>query len=158
MPIDELSQRLLPYVRAAGFSVDEAKMLQVTPLVRERIRVLPEVAAVADLFFVDELPPYDPNELIPQKGDATMALDVLNHAHEVLSVAEFTHAALEAALREAAATLKVKTGQMFLPIRVAVCGRKTAPPLFETLEVLGRETSLKRIEQAIEKLQATTNL
>ena len=37
--------------------------------------------------------------------------------------------------------LKVKTGQMFLPIRVAVCGRKTAPPLFETLEVLGRETT-----------------
>ena len=63
--------------------------------------------------------------------------------------------ALESALREAAATLKVKTGQMFLPIRVAVCGRKTAPPLFETLEVLGRETSLKRIEQALGKLQAT---
>ena len=39
---------------------------------------------------------------------------------------------------------------MFLPIRVAVCGRKTAPPLFETLEVLGRETCLKRIEQALE--------
>jgi glutamyl-tRNA synthetase len=39
---------------------------------------------------------------------------------------------------------------MFQPIRVAVCGRKAAPPLFETLEVLGRETSLKRIGQAIE--------
>ena len=38
---------------------------------------------------------------------------------------------------------------MFQPIRVAVCGRKNAPPLFETLEVLGRETCLKRIEQAI---------
>jgi glutamyl-tRNA synthetase len=36
---------------------------------------------------------------------------------------------------------------------VAVCGRKTAPPLFETLEVLGRDVSLKRIDQAIEKLQ-----
>ena len=70
-------------------------------------------------------------------------------------MAEFSHSALESALREAAATLKVKTGQMFLPIRVAVCGRKTAPPLFETLEVLGRETSLKRIEQALGKLQAT---
>jgi glutamyl-tRNA synthetase len=40
---------------------------------------------------------------------------------------------------------------MFQPIRVAVCGRKNAPPLFETLEVLGRETTLKRIEQAIQK-------
>jgi glutamyl-tRNA synthetase len=43
----------------------------------------------------------------------------------------------------------MKAGQMFQPIRVAVCGRKVAPPLFETLEVLGRETSLKRIELAI---------
>ena len=42
--------------------------------------------------------------------------------------------------------LKIKTGQMFQPIRVAVCGRKDAPPLFETLEVLGRETCLQRIE------------
>jgi glutamyl-tRNA synthetase len=47
----------------------------------------------------------------------------------------------------------VKAGQMFQPIRVAVCGRKNAPPLFETLEVLGRETTLQRIGQAIEKLQ-----
>ena len=51
------------------------------------------------------------------------------------------------------ATLGIKAGQMFQPIRVAVCGRKNAPPLFGTLEVLGRETSLERIEQAIGKLQ-----
>ena len=146
--------KLLPYVRAAGWQADEAKMLKVTPLIQERIRVLNDVTTVADLFFVDELPPYDPGELIPQKGDAAMAVDVLNHSAEVLAVAEFSHSALESALREAAATLKVKTGQMFLPIRVAVCGRKTAPPLFETLEVLGRETSLKRIEQALGRLQA----
>ena len=48
--------------------------------------------------------------------------------------------------------LKVKTGQMFQPIRVAVCGRKVAPPLFETLVVLGRETCLHRIERALELL------
>jgi glutamyl-tRNA synthetase len=42
---------------------------------------------------------------------------------------------------------------MFQPIRVAVCGRKNAPPLFATLEVLGRDTSIARIGQAIQKLQ-----
>ena len=46
---------------------------------------------------------------------------------------------------------------MFQPIRVAVCGRKNAPPLFETLEVLGRETCLKRIDQAIQMLLAPSN-
>jgi glutamyl-tRNA synthetase len=47
----------------------------------------------------------------------------------------------------------LKAGQMFQPIRVAVCGRKNAPPLFETLEVLGRDVTLVRIERAIQKIQ-----
>jgi len=60
---------------------------------------------------------------------------------------------LEATLRSAAQEMGIKPGQMFQPIRVAVCGRKQAPPLFETLEVLGREKSLERIEQAIRKIE-----
>ena len=59
----------------------------------------------------------------------------------------------EATLRSAAEEMGIKAGQMFQPIRVAVCGRKQAPPLFETLEVLGREKSLERIEQAIGKVE-----
>jgi glutamyl-tRNA synthetase len=135
MPVDELAALLLPYVQAAGWTVDEAKMRAVTPLVQERIRVLPEVTAVADLFFVEQLAPYDPAELVPQKGDAAMAERVLSKAAEALADAEFTHAGLESSLREAASRVGVKAGADVLPIRVAVCGRKTAPPLFETLEV-----------------------
>lgn len=153
LPVDDLAGRLLPYIEQAGWKADLAKMRQVTPLIQERIRVLPEVTAVADLFFVDELAPYDPAELIPQKGDPAMASQVLEGALEVLAVAEFTHAGLETVLRNEANRLGIKAGQMFVPVRVAVCGRKTAPPLFETLEVLGRETTLKRIRQALEKLQ-----
>jgi glutamyl-tRNA synthetase len=128
-------------------------MLRVTPLIRERIKTLKDVVAVADFFFVKQLPAYDKAELIPQKGDASMALKALGKAQEVLATAEFTHAGLEEALRTAAGSMGVKAGQMFQPIRVAVCGRKNAPPLFETLEVLGRETVLDRIAQAVEKLR-----
>jgi glutamyl-tRNA synthetase len=109
---------------------------------------------VADFFFVDQLPPYDPAELIPQKGDAVMALRALESGYAVLSTAGFTHDELDAALRKAAGELGIKTGQMFQPIRVAVCGRKNAPPLFGTLEALGRETSLARIQEAIEKIKS----
>ncbi|MGC2142500.1 MAG: hypothetical protein WA619_01665, partial [Candidatus Acidiferrum sp.] len=107
----------------------------------------------ADFFFVDQLPPYDPAELIPQKGDAAMALRVLTRAREVLANVEFKHDPLDQALRAAAQELSVKVGQMFQPIRVAVCGRKNAPPLFETLAILGRKTCLERIDQAIQKMQ-----
>lgn len=149
MPAEALADRLAPFAPNA----DADKILQVVPLIQERIKLLSEVSTVADFFFVDELPPYDRTELIPQKGDAAMALAVVEQAREILATAEFNHDALDAALRAGAERMKIKAGQMFQPIRVAVCGRKNAPPLFETLVVLGRETCLKRIERAIEMLR-----
>jgi glutamyl-tRNA synthetase len=157
LPIDELAGRLLPFVQAAGFHADLPRLLQLTPLLQERIKLLRDVNAVADFFFFDDLPPYDIAELIPQKGNAAMALAALRRGREVLAtVPEFTHAAFDAALRAAAQEMKMKAGQMFQPIRVAVCGRKNAPPLFETLEALGRDVCLKRMDQAIEKLQRSS--
>src|SRR5580698_3155723 len=153
LPVKELSARLLPVVRAAGFNITPERVSQVTPLIRERIKLLRDVLTAADFFFVDQLPPYDPAELIPQKGDVNMALKVLARALEVLADVEFKHDPMDQSLRAAAQELGVKAGQMFQPIRVAVCGRKNAPPLFETLEVLGRETTLARIEQALEKIE-----
>ncbi len=152
LPVEELSARLLPIVREAGFDVAEERMRQVTPLIRERIKLLRDVLTAADFFFVAQLPPYDPAELIPQKGDAAMARRVLEKARAVLAKTEFTHDALDQALRAAAQELGVKAGQMFQPIRVAVCGRKNAPPLFETLAVLGREKTLERIAQATRRV------
>jgi len=152
LSVDELSARLLPVVHAAGFPIAPEKMRAITPLIRERIKLLRDVVTVADFFLVDQLPPYDPAELIPQKGDAAMALRVLSRAREILAQTEFKHDPLDQNLRAAAQELGLKAGQMFQPIRVAVCGRKNAPPLFETLEVLGRETTLVRIAQAIQKL------
>jgi len=152
LAIEDLSQRLLPIVQEAGFKITPERMLRVTPLIRERIKLLRDVLTAADFFFVDELPPYDPAELIPQKGDAAMAAKVMKRAKEVLANVEFKHDPLDQALRAAAQELGIKAGQMFQPIRVAVCGRKNAPPLFETLEVLGKETTLARIGEALGKL------
>ncbi len=152
LPVEDLSARLLPIVQGAGFNVTPEKMLRVTPLIRERIKLLRDVLTAADFFFVEQLPAYDPAELIPQKGDAAMALKVLTRAKEVLADVEFKHDPLDQALRAAAQELGVKAGQMFQPIRVAVCGRKNAPPLFETLEVLGKETTLARVGQALQKM------
>ena len=152
LPIEDLSKRLFPIVLNAGFNVSAEKTLRITPLIRERIKLLRDVLTAADFFFVDQLPPYDPAELIPQKGDAAIAKKVLQKAQSVLATVEFKHDPLDQALRAAAQELGIKAGQMFQPIRVAVCGRKNAPPLFETLEVLGRETTLARIQHAISQM------
>jgi glutamyl-tRNA synthetase len=152
LPVPELAQQIQPFLTAAGLTTTPESVEAVTPLIQERIKLLSDAPAAADFFFLDELPPYDSAELTPKKGDAQMALSALKKALEVLPGTEFTHDALEATLRSASDELKIKAGQMFQPIRVAVCGRKNAPPLFETLHVLGKETCLKRIGQAIAKL------
>lgn len=149
LPVEQLSAQLAPFFEKAGLEAAPEKLLSVTPLIRERIKLLGEAPTAADFFFVQELAPYDPAELIPAKGgDAAMARRVLHHALEILPGVNFDHDSLDQALRAAAAQLGLKAGPMFQPIRVAVCGRKNAPPLFETMVVLGRETCLKRIREA----------
>jgi glutamyl-tRNA synthetase len=158
LPVDELAGDLRPFFEKAGFKTTPEKVAAVVPLIRERIKLLGDAVGAADFFFVDQLPPYDLVELIPVKkgestGDAELALRVLEKAQEVLAVTNFDHDSLDKALREAAAELGLKAGPMFQPVRVAVCGRKNAPPLFETLVVLGREVCLERIKQAEERLK-----
>lgn len=148
LPVDDLSRWLQPFFEQAGFHATPEKLLAVTPLIRERIKLLRDAVSAADFFFLDQLPPYDPAELIPQKGDAALALRVLRKAADALAETPFEHDPLEQAMRQAAADLGLKAGPMFQPIRVAVCGRKNAPPLFATMAVLGREVCLERIRQA----------
>ena len=152
---EDLAGRLIPFFEKAGWKAEREKVLQIVPLIRERIKRLSAAVAVADFFFLEKLPPYDAAELIPKKGDVAMALAALERAREALEKVEFTRGAIEAALRGEAEKLGVKAGQMFHPIRVAISGRKVSPPLFESLEVLGKETSLERIDEAIAKLRET---
>src|SRR5665213_349666 len=148
MPQDELAEQLLPFMPGA----DAAKMRQVVPLIQERIKLLRDVKSAADFFFAENPP--ERAQLIPPKGDEKIAARALEEASIVLrDVKSFDHASLDAALRGGAARLEMKAGLMFQPIRVAVCGRKDAPPLFETLEVLGRETALERIDHALQLLR-----
>ncbi len=155
LPIEDLTDRLLPFLAEAGIQAKREKMLLITPLIRERIKTLSEAAAWIDFFFMAELPSYDTALLIPKKTTAAVTLTILERAQQILTTVEFTHDTLENALSAEANKLGLKTGQMFQPIRVAVCGRTVAPPLFETLVVLGRELSLKRIGQAIAKIRNT---
>ena len=153
LSVEDLTDRSLPFLQKAGVKADRERMLPITPLIQERIETLGDVAGQVDFFFAEELPDYDSAELIPKKSDLETTVSALEEAGEILSTIEFEHDALDAALREAAKAMGLKVGQMFQPIRVAVCGRKAAPPLLDTLVVLGRDTVLKRLRQAVDKLK-----
>lgn len=153
LPVEDLTERLLPYLTAAGINADRETLLKITPLIQERLTVLSDAPPWVDFFFVDALPPYDLNLLVPKKMTLADVPNILQTARRVLAGSDFTHEALDANLREAANNLGLKPGEMFQPIRVAVCGKIVAPPLFETLAILGREKVLQRIDRALERFR-----
>ncbi|MCH7838286.1 MAG: glutamate--tRNA ligase, partial [Chloroflexi bacterium] len=111
-------------------------------------------AAMTEGFFTEELV-YDASDLLPKrmKNDPAGARDALRAAKaSVEALAAWEHEALEAALRSLAEERGMKAGDLFMLLRVAVTGRPISPPLFESMEVLGRERCLRRIDEAAERL------
>jgi len=98
---------------------------------------------------------YGPELLHPKKGGPAEARAALDGARDVLTAiddADFSAELLEQRCRSAADEMGVKAGDFFTPIRIAVTGRPVSPPLFDSLELLGRDRSLARLELARAKL------
>lgn len=126
---------------------------KIAPLIQERINTINEAVTYADFFFTDNELDYDPSLLIGKKMTAEITQKALKAAYEKLStIDKFDHDSLEANLRQLAEDLEIKTGQLLSPLRVASTGKTAAPPLFETMAVLGKTKCLKRIEIALDKL------
>ena len=140
LPPAEFAHRLVLWLGENGYAWDAELVSRAAPLVQEKIARLAEFPAFAGFFFGDVEP--DPADL---DGGAPM----LAVTEEVLvSLEPFEAAAIEAALRATAEGLGLKPRQAFQPIRVALTGSKVSPGLFESIELLGRETTLRRLRAA----------
>ena len=134
--------------------IDRETVRRLAPLIRERIKRLDEIAGMTEGFFTDELP-YGAPELLGKgfKKDAAGAQEALRQAKaRIEALPAWEHEALEASLRSLAEDLGVKAGELFMLLRVAVTGRPVSPPLFESMEVLGRERCLRRLDEAAGRL------
>ena len=155
---EDFTKRALPFLEQglpAGvkrpLSIDYVK--RIMPLIQERAKTLAEVAELTEFFFVDELD-CDANLLIGKdmtQESATRALDIAQKRLEKLE--PFDEESLEALLRPLAVELGLKTGQLFGTLRVAATAQTAAPPLFQTMAVLGKERCLRRIEAAFDRLR-----
>ncbi len=153
MSPETLADHMVPLLQSAGFlSAEEAAnrrewLLKLALLVSERIKRLDEVVPMVDFLFADEVA-IDESALakVLRKEGAGTALDA---CRETLSrLQSFDAATIEAALREVPERVGVKPKVAFQAVRVAVSGTTVSPPLFESLELLGRERTLARIDVA----------
>ncbi|MEJ7795926.1 MAG: glutamate--tRNA ligase [Nocardioides sp.] len=149
LTIDDLTHRVLPHLKAAGVVGDpvhdsDARLLELAmPLVAERMNKLTEAPLMLGFLFADEVDRHD------ELDDA--GRDVVKAAHDALaSVSHWSTAEIEEALRTSLVDgLGLKPRLAFGPVRIAATGRKISPPLFESLELLGRDRSLARLSGAL---------
>jgi len=158
LSVDDLAARVTPFLEAGlppevSRPLPEDYIRQIVPLVQERLKKLSEIVELTDFFFASDLV-YDPLLLVGKKMTKEQSLVALQTSYDRLSMlAKFDKGTLESMLRPLAEELALGTGQLFGTLRVAVTGRTVAPPLFETMAVLGKERTLKRIKTAIRRLQ-----
>jgi glutamyl-tRNA synthetase len=144
----ELSE---PFIEKAGITVsDEAYLLSVLEIVKEKIKLFKDVPDWIGYFFTEDFP-LDP-ESVEKTLNKSGAIDRLSRLREQFArVEDWRATALESALKQLAAEIGCKTGELVHPTRVAVSGRSIGPSLYEMLEIMGKSRVLQRMDRVLEK-------
>jgi len=158
LSVEEMTERVVPFLARAGLvdptptDTERARLDAAMPLVAERINTLSEAVAMLDFLFVAE------DDFTRDEADVEKVLDeagrqVVQASYDALSAVsedDWTTTNIEEALRaKLVEELGLKPRNAFGPVRVAVTGRRVSPPLFESLELLGRDISLARHVSAL---------
>jgi len=148
----ELARRLKPFFIRAGYAPEDNKLIKIAPIIRERMITLDDSVEMAGFFFREKVEP-NPAELVAKglskeesRGIAISSLEILK------KLSDFSTSSLEPPLREFVDRSGRTAGQVFGILRVALTGQKISPPLFESMEIIGRDTCIQRLEKAIELL------
>jgi glutamyl-tRNA synthetase len=155
---EDFATRVLPFMERdlpeiVKRPLDKNYIEKMLPLVQERAKTLEEVTSLVDFFFFENLE-YEV-KLLAGKMEIPVARETLKKAMAKLeALNEWKAEIMENAMRPMCAELELKPAVFFGMLRVAVTGRTVSPPLFETMEVLGRERSFKRLQLAQSRLNA----
>jgi len=148
LAVDDLAARLAPVFARAGFTADDAKLRRVAAVVQVRIVTLEDAVEMGGFFFRDTVAP-NPKDLAGKGLTPAQSADALRAAREILAAKPaFDPAAAEEELRALAETLGYKPAVLFGIMRSAITGQAVSPPLFASMEIIGRETFLARMNAA----------
>ncbi len=140
LPVEEFAERLVAYLREAGYDWPEERVRAAAPIVQEKIGRFAEFPDFAGFLFHA----VEPDPTLLDAGILRAA------AAELRDTEPWTAEAIETSLKQVCEALGEKPRTVYLPIRVAVTGSRVSPGLYESLELLGREESLARLEAGAE--------
>jgi glutamyl-tRNA synthetase len=153
LTLEDLGARLLPLFLQAGLDVDADRLRPIVPLLQERLRTLDDAVEMAGFFFRSEVHP-DPESLVLKgltaKDSAAALQEVLDRLRPI---SPWKADALEPPCRQLAEERSLTAGQLFGAMRSAITGQSVSPPLFESMEIVGRGASLDRLAAAVASLR-----
>jgi glutamyl-tRNA synthetase len=161
MDTDKLAELLKPFYEAEGYTVDMDLMKQIAPLINTRIKKLSDAPEFSGFLFDDwtkfEAPPAE--WMIHKKSNAEEAVTILNRSIEVIEgLDDFSPTAQYDAFKALAQEMGISNSVLFTPLRIGATGLKVHPPIFETLEILGKAESVRRLKLAIDQLKTTAEV
>jgi glutamyl-tRNA synthetase len=152
LPAGDLAARLKPYFLREGLVVEDSKLRKIIPLIRERLVTLDDCLPFAAWFFKETVTP-NPAELVAKGLSAAQSAEVLRQSYQILAgLPELRHDLAELPMRALVGQLGLSPTQVFGIVRVAVTGQTVSPPLFESMQIVGKEKVQERLQQAIKIL------
>lgn len=149
LPLDEFVKRSAPFFEKKGLKIDPARFNLISKDIQERVTTLKEVPEMVEFLCVDKIE-RDIPAMFDKGVTPAVAKDILTAGIEILKgLSDFSKEATEAALRPLGEKFGLKLGPIFAVFRVAIIGKKITPPLFSSLAALGKEASIKRMEEAL---------
>lgn len=152
MPLARFRELSEPFIRKAEIAItNETYLLQVLEIVKEKIKLFKDVPEWIGYFFTEDFPLEQ--EAVEKTLNKPGAGDRLAHLRDrYAGVEDWTASELESALKQVAAEIGSKTGDLVHPARVAVSGKSIGPSLYHMLEIMGKRRVLQRIDKALQNL------
>jgi glutamyl-tRNA synthetase len=140
----ELIQLVKPFMKTG---IKDTKLMQIVPLIRERLVKLSDFDNLTNFFFVQPVP--DPSLFSDKKSTIQHLTSAIRH---ISSITDWSRESIESGWTDDIKANNWKVGDYFMSLRIAVCGSKFTPPIVDTMLVLGKDETLDRITSAINRL------
>ena len=152
LPVTELARRMKPFFLAKGIHADDATLLRIAPIVRERLQGMDDAPELAGFFFKEDVEPVAADLVIKELTPAESAEVAKKIVKLLEALPDMNLETAEPPMRELVEQSGLKAGQVFGLMRIAITAQHVSPPLFESMQIIGKDKVVSRMRRAVELL------